>query len=174
MRELSHTKTTSMTPPRIYTAKRRSLHNHHDVSQTISENLSITVPSDYGSEVEIDTELLAVSVEAVRKKEGDGFSDYGSDFDCEGEAILEDLLGSIEVRPWADREDEEEGDGRGVAFLSAGSRRRRRRRESSGTTGTFFSCEERVCGSTREAKEDGGEGGGKQLARKSVCGGGGG
>ncbi|TLD35389.1 putative tripeptidyl-peptidase [Venturia nashicola] len=139
-----------MTPsPRVYTAKRRSL--HHNALPSPDTKSSTTVPSDYGSDIDIDTDLLTVSAQA-RSKETDLGSDYGSDFDIEGEAILEDLLGEVEGRTG--------GDERGVAFLptlSAGGR------ESLGTTATFFSCDETVGEGLRddeeqkEAQEDGAE-----------------
>lgn len=163
-----------MTSPRIYTARRRTLQNHDALPDTNTN--SITVPSDYGSDIEIDAELLAVSAEATRTKEGDAHSDYGSDFDIEGEAILEDLLGELEGRPGADKE-EGGGDGRGVAFvpLAVPPGRKRRSQESLGET-IYFSCESEVgagdvvCGNTGEAQEEGeGEGGGRtHIARKFV------
>lgn len=148
-----------MTPPRIYTAKPRSL--HHNALPAPNTNTSITVPSDYGSDIEIDTELLAVSSQTRSKEVGLG-SDYGSDFDIEGEAILEDLLGEVEGRTG--------GDERGVAFLPAAAAGR----ESLGTTATFFSCEETlgegVCGGERkrEAQEDGEESGSRGPRREIV------
>lgn len=149
-------------PPRIYTAKRRSL--HHNALPSPDTNSSLTIPSDYGSDIEFDTDLLAASAQArSREKEKDFGSDYGSDFDIEGEAILEDILGNIEGRAG--------GDERGVAFLptlAAGGR------ESLGTTATFFSCDETIgeelCGDEgkRKTQEDGQEGGGG--AKRNIVG----
>jgi hypothetical protein len=135
-----------MTNPRIYTARRRTL-QQNDTSLPANRN-SIKVPSDYGSDIEIDTDLLSASAQ-VRTKEGDAHSDYGSDFDIEGEAILDNLLGELEGRPGVDKE--EDGDDRGVAFVPKGSQ------DSTGAT-TYFSCESRaeevVCGQTSEIEEE--------------------
>lgn len=156
-----------MTSPRIYTAKRRStnlLNHSNNILQAPNTHPSITVPSDYGSDIEIDTEVLADSREKEKRlkekeKETEGDldlgSDYGSDFDFEGEAILEDLLGEIEGGLG--------GDERGVAFLSnaaAGGR------ESLGTTATFSSCEEGVCGGEGEGETQ--EGGSGRVRREIV------
>lgn len=155
-----------MTPPRIYTAKRRStnfLNHSNNVLPVPNAHPSITVPSDYGSDIEIDTELLADSREKekrLKEKETEGDldlgSDYGSDFDIDGEAILEDLLGEIEGGSG--------GDERGVAFLPTAGR------ESLGTTATFFSCEEGVCDGEGEGEtqEDGQEGGNGRARREIV------
>ncbi|KAE9987690.1 hypothetical protein EG328_001923 [Venturia inaequalis] len=150
-------------PPRIYTAKRRSLHDNALPSP--NKNTSITVPSDYGSDIEIDTDLFTVSAQARSGgRETDSGSDYGSDLDLEGEAILEGLLEEIEGRAG--------GDERGVAFLPAAAGGRER--ESLGTTATFFSCDEGVgeelCDDEgkREAQEDGEESGDRGARREIV------
>jgi hypothetical protein len=155
-----------MTPPRIYTAKRRSLQSHDNNNNALPDapTNTITVASDYGSDIEIDTDLLAVSAEAkVRVGElGDAYSDYGSDFDVEGEAILEDLLGELEGRPGGDRIEEE--DGRDVAFVLP---------RSAESSTTYFSCESRVVGGEGvceegESQEEARGGGGTDFTRKFV------
>ncbi|QDS78073.1 hypothetical protein FKW77_003616 [Venturia effusa] len=153
-----------MTPPRIFTAKRRST-NTCSRNHVIPSDSRIAVSSEYGSDIEIDTELLSVVSVQARSKEVDLGSDYGSDFDIEGEAILEEILGEIEGRPDGD----EDADARGIAVLSNAAGR-----DSLGTTATFFSCEstlgEELCSDEREGEtqEDGEEDGSGRARREIV------
>jgi hypothetical protein len=148
-----------MTTPRIYTARRRTLHDHDALPDTIT--LSIPEPSNYGSDIEIDTDLLAANADA-RTKEIDACSDYGSDFDIEGEAILDGLLEELEGR--LELVKEEDGDTRSVAFMPKTSQ------ENTGAT-TDLSCVSKaaqmVCDETGNCKEN--EGGKRTwVTRKCV------